>query len=83
MLTPDIGGDLDPVGIVLALVADDTVKLADFGLATDEQGGTTTFELVLESAPTADVVIPISVSGIGTMMITGVMNDLNQPTIRM
>jgi hypothetical protein len=33
-----------------------------YGLVTDEAGGSTAFELVLESAPTADVVIPISVS---------------------
>ncbi|MGI9324645.1 MAG: DUF4347 domain-containing protein [Pseudomonadales bacterium] len=33
-----------------------------FGLVTDEAGGTATFQISLEAAPTADVTIPVSVS---------------------
>ena len=32
-----------------------------YGLATTEAGGTATFSVVLEAAPTANVVIPISI----------------------
>ncbi len=40
----------------------DGVFMQRYGLATSEEGGSATFQIVLESAPTADVTIPISVS---------------------
>ena len=40
----------------------DGVFMQRYGLATTEAGGTATFQIVLETAPTADVTIPISVS---------------------
>ena len=40
----------------------DGVYLQRFGLTTDEGGASTSFRIVLDSAPTADVTIPISVS---------------------
>ena len=40
----------------------DGVFMQRYGLATTEGGGSATFQIVLESAPTSDVTIPISVS---------------------
>ena len=40
----------------------DGVFMQCYGLAVSEEGGSATFQIVLESAPTADVTIPISVS---------------------
>jgi uncharacterized delta-60 repeat protein len=39
----------------------DGIFMQRYGLSTTEAGGTATFEVVLEAAPTADVVIPVSV----------------------
>ncbi|MGB5539518.1 MAG: DUF2341 domain-containing protein [Gammaproteobacteria bacterium] len=40
----------------------DGVFMQRYGLAVSEEGASATFQIVLESAPTADVTIPISVS---------------------
>ena len=62
----------------------DGVYTQRYGLATDEDGTSTTFQLVLEQAPTADVIIPISVSDgsegtVSTSSITFTIGDWNIP----